>query len=124
MTLALLWLMPDAHRRHREWTPGRILRWAEKAGPATAELAQNILESRPHPEQGYRSCLGIVRLADRYGAERVEAACRRALAVRAFSCRSVESILKTGLDRQPLPAARPVLVHPRHDNLCGAGYYR
>jgi transposase len=69
--------MPDSHRRHQEWTPGRIISWAEKTGPATARLAQGILESRPHPEQGYRSCLGIVRLGDRYGAERVEAACQR-----------------------------------------------
>ncbi len=116
--------MPDAHRRHQEWTPGRIISWAEKTGPATAKLAQGILESRPHPEQGYRSCLGIVRLGDRYGAERVEAACQRALAVRAFSYRSVESILKTGLDRQPLPAERPVRVHRRHHNLRGPDYYR
>jgi transposase len=116
--------MPDAHRRHQEWTPGRIISWAEKTGPATARLAQGILESRPHPEQGYRSCLGIVRLGDRYGAERVEAACQRALAVHAFSYRSVESILKTGLDRQPLPAERLVRVHRRHHNLRGPDYYR
>lgn len=116
--------MPDAHRRHQEWTPGRILRWAERTGPATAQLTQGILESRPHPEQGYRSCLGILRLGERYGAERVEAACQRALAVRAFSYRSVESILKSGLDRQPLPAQKPAPVHRRHDNLRGAGYYR
>jgi len=115
--------MPDSHRRHQEWTPGRIISWAEKTGPATAKLAEGILESRPHPEQGYRSCLGIVRLGDRYGAERVEAACQRALAVRAFSYRSVESILKNGLDRQPLPATQPVRVHRRHDNVRGSGYY-
>jgi len=116
--------MPDSHRRHQEWTPGRIISWAEKTGPATAKLAQGILQSRPHPEQGYRSCLGIVWLGDRYGAERVEAACQRALAVCAFSYRSVESILKTGLDRQPLPADRPVRVHRRHQNLRGPDYYR
>jgi len=116
--------MPDAHRRHREWTPGRIISWAEKTGPATAQLAQGILESRPHPEQGYRACLGIVRLGDRYGAERVEAACQRALAVRAFSYRSVESILKTGLDRQPLHAERPARLHRHHQNLRGPDYYR
>jgi transposase len=116
--------MPDSHRRHQEWSPGRILRWAEKTGPATAQLAQGILESRPHPEQGFRSCLGILRLGERFGAERVEAACQRALAVRAFSYRSVESILKSGLDRQPLPAQRPFRIHRRHDNLRGAGYYR
>jgi len=116
--------MPDSHRRHQEWTPGRIISWAEKTGPATAQLTQGILESRPHPEQGFRSCLGILRLSDRYGADRLEAACQRALAVRAFSYRSLESILKTGLDRQPLPTPRPLRTHRRHDNLRGAGYYQ
>jgi transposase len=116
--------MPDSHRRHAEWTPSRIVAWARKTGPATAELAEAILAARPHPEQGYRACLGIIRLADRYGAERVEAACRRALAVRAHSYRSVESILRHGLDAQPLPERGPARTHPRHANLRGSEYYR
>jgi transposase len=115
--------MSASHRRHLEWSPSRIVAWAEKTGAATAALAQAILESRPHPEQGYRSCLGIIRLADRYSPERVEAACARALAVRALSYRSVESILRHGLDAQPLPAG-PAPAHPHHPNLRGAGYYR
>ncbi len=100
--------MPDSHRRHQEWTPSRIVRWAENTGPATAGLMESIMRSRPHPEQGYRSCLGILRLGQRYGGERLEAASTRALAVQAFSFRSVESILKTGLDRQPLKPSSPV----------------
>jgi transposase len=115
--------MPESHRRHAEWTPGRIIAWANKTGPATGELARSILESRPHPEQGYRSCLGVIRLGDRYGAERLEAACRRAVAVRAFSYKSVESILKHGLDAQPV-TPHPVRTHPRHTNLRGADYYQ
>jgi transposase len=115
--------MPESHRRHAEWSPSRIVAWANKTGPATAALAEGILASRPHPEQGYRSCLGIIRLADRYGVERVEAACARALAVRALSYRSVESILRHGLDSQPLRAA-PARTHPDHQNLRGATYYR
>jgi transposase len=115
--------MPESHRRYAEWTPSRIVRWAQQTGPATGALAAEILASRPHPEQGFRSCLGILRLGHRYGAERLEAACRRALAVRAASYRSVESILKTGLDRQPLPAAAPDPPVRRHANLRGAGYY-
>lgn len=115
--------MPAAHRRHLEWTPSRIMNWAKQTGPATAELAHAILESRPHPEQGYRSCMGLIRLGDRYGSERMEAACQRALAARALSCRSVESILKTGLDRQPLTPT-PARVHRRHANLRGPAYYR
>ncbi len=115
--------MPVAHRRHAEWSPSRILAWANRTGSATAALAQAIMDSRPHPEQGYRSCLGIIRLADRYGPERVEAACARALTVRALSYRSVESILRHGLDSQPLPAAS-TRTHPDHHNLRGAAYYQ
>ena len=83
-----------------------------------------ILRSRPHPEQGYRSCLGLMRLGDRYGAERLEAACQRALAIQGHSYHSVKSILDHGLDRQPvaeLPEGTP--PHP-HGNLRGAAYYR
>jgi transposase len=116
--------MPESHRRHGEWSPGRIVDWAKRTGPATAEVAEAIMASRPHPEQGYRSCLGIIRLADRYGAERVEAACRRALVVRALSYRSIDSILKCGLDAQPLPEKRPPVVHRDHDNLRGPTYYQ
>ena len=115
--------MPESHRRHADWSPSRIVAWAEKTGPATAALATAILESRPHPEQGYRSCLGIIRLADRYGPERVEAACARALQVRALSYRSVESILRHGLDSQPLRSG-PARTHPHHRNVRGGTYYR
>ncbi|MGH7698099.1 MAG: IS21 family transposase, partial [Candidatus Dormibacteria bacterium] len=73
----------------------------------------------------FRSCLGIVRLGSRYGACRLEAACARALAVRAHSYRSVESILRNGLDQKPLPAeGQAVAPHRDHDNLRGPGYYR
>ena len=115
--------MPDSHRRHAEWTPSRIIAWAEKTGPATAGLCEAIMASAPHPEQGYRSCLGIIRLAERYGAERLEAACARALSARALSYRSVESILRHGLESEPLvePSAR---THRRHQNLRGPAYYR
>ena len=114
--------MPESHRRHAEWTPSRIVAWAGRTGPSTAALVAAIMEARRHPEQGYRSALGIIRLADRYGAQRTEAACARALAARALSFRSVESILRHNLDTQPLsePVRRP---HPRHANLRGPSYY-
>lgn len=115
--------MPESHRRHLEWSPGRIVRWAGQTGPATGGLVAAILESRPHPEQGYRSCLGILRLGRRYGPERLEAAAARALAIRALSYRSVESILKRGLDRSPLPDAVPAGPTRRHENVRGATYY-
>lgn len=116
--------MPESHRRHAAWTPGRIVAWAAQAGPATARLAEAIMAARPHPEQGFRSCLGIIRLGERYGTDRLEAACTRALAVRALGYRSVESILRAGLDRQPLAPERPAPPHPAHDNLRGPDYYR
>ncbi len=116
--------MPESHRRHGEWTPSRIVAWAAKTGPASAKLVEAIMAARPHPEQGFRSTLGIVGLGERYGKDRLEAAAERALAVRALSYRSVESILKNGLDRQPLPPERPARGHPDHGNLRGPGYYQ
>jgi transposase len=116
--------MPEAHRRHAEWSPSRIVRWAEQTGPATAALVAAIMASRPHPEQGFRSCLGIMRLGRRYGDERTEAAAARALAIRALSYRSVESILKNGLDGLPLPGSEPVTTTiGDHANVRGPGYY-
>ena len=116
--------MPEAHRQHAQWTPSRITEWAAKTGPSAARLVEAILASRPHPEQGYRAALGIIRLAGRYGSDRAEAACARALALRAHSYRSVESILRNGLDRQPLPGDAPGLPpHPAHANVRGPGYY-
>ena len=116
--------MPESHRRHLEWTPSRIVHWAQTSGHHTAALVDEILRSRPHPEQGFRSCLGIMRLGKKYGADRLEAACMRALSIRALSYRSVESILRKGLDRQALPS-RPVLIAPlQHDFLRGANYYQ
>lgn len=82
------------------------------------------MESRRHPEQGYRSCLGILRLGTRYGPQRVEAACKRALSARALSYRSVESILKLGLDGKPLPEPAPATAQRHHENLRGPDYYQ
>lgn len=119
--------MPKAHRDHAEWTPTRMIKWASTVGPKTAELVTAILEEKPHPEQGYRSCLGILRLERRYGATRLEAACARAVVVRARSVDSIRSTLQKGTDRLPLPAvavepppARPSLVH---ENVRGPRYY-
>ena len=94
-------------------------------GPHTRALVEAIFADRPHPEQGYRSCLGILRLAKRYGDARLEAACQRALAVAARSYRHVESILKHGLDRLPATVDRPRDRVPiTHANLRGRDYYR
>jgi len=116
--------MPAAHRKHLQWTPSRIVRWAENSGPQTATLVDGVMRAKRHPQQGYRSCLGILRLGRRYGSDRLEAACGRALAIRSLSYRSVESILRSGLDRQPLPTPRPAAAAPRHhEYIRGAAYY-
>jgi transposase len=117
--------MPKSHRRYLEWTPSRIIRWAGENGPKTQKLITQIMESRPHPEQGFRSCLGIMRLAQRYSPERVENACARALAIKGLSYKSVESILKNGLDQQPLMFDQAGNPNPLiHDNIRGTRYYR
>jgi transposase len=121
--------MPKAHQKHLEWSPGRLCHWASTVGPHTQGLVQALLQDRPHPEQGYRSCLGILRLEKSYGPQRLEAACRRALVVGARSYRHVESILKRGLDRLPLPeqAEKVSLPEPTpgapHQNIRGRTYY-
>ena len=115
--------MPQAHRRHAEWTIERIGREAEAIGPATATLVTVILESRPHPEQGFRACLGILRLTRTYGRERLEAACARGLEIGARSYGSVASILQHGLDRKPPPRPAEEGLPLLHPNIRGPGYY-
>jgi transposase len=114
--------MPSAHRAHAEWTPSRLIAWAAQTGPATGRLVAGILERRPHPEQGYRACLGLMRLGREHGADRLEAACTRAEQLRSYRFRTVEHILHHQQDRLPLdePPARPTLTH---ENLRGAAYY-
>ena len=115
---------PKAHAEHLEWTPSRIIRWAEKTGPKAAALVQHVLDSRPHPEHGYRACLGILRLGKRYGPERLEAACARALHIGGTTYRSVKSILEHGLDTEPFEDQQTTLNLPKdHPHLRGPDYY-
>jgi len=115
--------MPSSHRRYAGWTIERIREDARKIGPATAALCEQILEARPHPEQGYRACLGIVRLVGSFGAVRVEAAAERAIEIGARTYGSVKSILDNKLDRRPAPN-RPAETAPiRHPNIRGPRYY-
>ena len=114
--------MPLAHQKHADWSPSRLIRWAAQVGPQTAALVQAVFDSRPHPEQGYRSVLGMMRLAKSVGNERFEAASARALAYRLTSYRAVQRILDGGHDKLPLRASsRPAL--PRHHNIRGGTYY-
>ena len=117
--------MPPEHRRYAEWSPSRFIRWAAKTGAATAELVEKILSARTYPEQGYRSCLGIMRLGQHYEPERVEAAAERALRYNTCSYKSMSAILAAGLDRQPDTAGEQPrqMTLPPHGNIRGREYY-
>jgi transposase len=115
--------MPSSHRRYAGWTIERIREDARKIGPATAALCEQILVSRPHPEQGYRACLGIVRLAGPYGLERLEAAAERAIDIGAKTYRSVKSILDHKLDRKPAQKRAAETAPILHPNIRGSRYY-
>ena len=114
--------MPEAHRKYAEWNPERFIRWAEKSGSSTAQMVKALLSSRKHPEQGYRSSLGLLRLESRYGKERLEAACHRALCFGLHSYKGVKNILDAGLDKVTLeePAA---VTSKTHVNIRGTKYY-
>lgn len=114
--------MPESHRRYMEWNPERFIRWAEKSGCATADMVKRLLCARAHPEQGYRSSLGLMRLESRYGKERLEAACQRALFFGLCSYRGVKNILKAGLDRVGVEETVKV-TEKHHANIRGSRYY-
>jgi transposase len=116
--------IPKRHQAHRDWSPSRFLEWATGIGVATREMTQRQLQDRPHPEHGYRACLGLLQLSRRYGKDRLEQACAHALAIPTTRYASIASILKQGLDQQPmltLPEALDEL--PPHTNVRGREYY-
>jgi transposase len=115
--------MPASHRAHREWSLAKLIAWGERIGVATAAVVRWQMEHRPHPEQGYRACLGMQRLAREFTPARLEAACTRAMAIRSPNLRSVTTILRSGLDRQPLPPKPAQASLPLHENLRGPDYY-
>jgi transposase len=114
---------PKSHQRYMQWTPSRIVEWGGKLGPLTAELFARILASKRHPEQGFRSCLGIIRLGDEYGHQRLEAVARRALTHKTYSFHSIESMLKHNLDS--LADSEPEAPRPplNHRNIRGPKYF-
>lgn len=117
--------MPASHRKHMEWSPGRFLTWGNEVGPRTRDVVRHLLEDKPHPEHGYRACLGLLGLSKKYTPSRLEAACERALGLRAPNYRSVKNILATGLDRQVLRRKEDELFSiPDHGNLRGPHYYQ
>ena len=115
--------MPPAHQQYSAWSPARFLRWAEELGPQTQQLIQAVLDSRRHPQQAYRSCLGILRLGKRYTAVRLEAACRRALPAGIRSYKGLANILENHLDQVPFDAAPPAVL-AEHANIRGETYYQ
>lgn len=117
--------MPKSHQRYAEWTPERIQQWASKTGASTASLVEQIILKRAHPQQGFRACLGLLRLGKQYGQERLEAACKRALAIGAFSYKSVEAILKNRLEQQPLPthSQSTHVTQKNHEYVRGQQYF-
>lgn len=115
---------PTSHQRHAEWSPSRLVHWGASIGVATGGVVAHILASKAHPEQGYRACLGLLSLADRFGKERLEAAAARAQLTESITYRSIHSMLKRGLDQAP---PEPVAVETRlpatHENVRGPAYY-
>jgi transposase len=114
--------MPSAHRRYGKWTPGGLIAAGERIGPSAAAFFQDVIAARPHPEQGFRTCLGILSLTRSYDNARVDAACRRGIQIKARSVASIRSILKNGLDRAFLDETsddQPL----RHGNIRGQGYF-
>jgi transposase len=114
---------PKSHQAHLEWTPSRLIAWAETLGRATGAVVRTILESKPHPEMGYRACLGIMSLAKRYTTARLEAASQRALLLDACSYQSLKSILKHSLDQQSVLDVELEKSGPQHGNVRGPHYY-
>jgi transposase len=115
---------PKSHQAHLEWPPSRMVDWAAKVGANTAQLVQRMLDGKPHPEMGYRACLGIIRLAQKYSPARMEGAAERAVLTGAISYKSVKSILRNGLDSQPSPMPPAPRPSPEHENLRGPEYFQ
>jgi transposase len=114
---------PKSHQAHMEWTPSRLINWGNSIGPNTGILVERIMQKNKHPEQGYRSCLGLLSLAKRFPNERLEMACLRALTINSLSYRSVKSILEKGLDKVEI-IEQDQLATPKHSNIRGSEYYQ
>lgn len=115
--------MPAAHRAHLEWTPQRLIDWAQRIGLACGELVTRLLQTYKHPEHGYRSCLGLLSLSRRYGNARLEAACERALALGTLRYRHVRDLLANNCDLVAQDAAAE-WTSPAHANVRGPDYYQ
>jgi len=115
--------MPRAHREQAQWTPERLIRWGRSIGDHTAIAANIIMSSRRHPQQGFRACMGLMSMGKKYGGDRLESACNRAIVTNCVSYKSIKSILKSGLDKQPLLSAESTQDIPEHGNIRGSKYF-
>ena len=116
--------MPPSHRKYKEWSPERIIGWAKKSGDSAGLMVEHILSSRRFPEQAYRACIGIIRLSDHYGHDRLNNACRRALEYKSYSFRAVSNILKRGLDEKKSNVIDIKTRRNNHHNIRGAEYFK
>jgi transposase len=114
--------MPRSHRAHSEWTPSRLIHWGASIGANTGAVVEHLLKSKPHPEQGYRACLGLLALARQYGSGRLETASTSALELKSPTRKSVLSILKTGRDQRKAVTPEQLDL-PEHPNVRGPKYY-
>ncbi len=115
--------MPKSHRAHAAWSPQRLIHWGRTIGEHTGAVVEHLLRSKPHPEQGYRACLGLLALARQYGEQRLEAAAALAVALNSPTRKSVLSILESGRDRQPRGTEAQQLELPVQENVRGPKYY-
>jgi len=115
--------LPPKHQQYLGWSPERLASWAERIGPSVKLVVERLLAGREHSQQAYRTCLGVIRLGKTYGDDRLEAACHRALHVNAVAYRSVESMLKTGMDKKPLILESAQTTLPLHENVRGPTYF-
>ena len=115
--------MPSSHRFVSEWSPEFFISWASGIGEATKYFIEKILESKAHPEQGYKSCLGVLSFAKKIGKERLNNACSRALCYQDYKYSTVKKILDKGLDKEPVQLEIPCTI-PAHENIRGEKYYQ
>ena len=115
--------MPSSHRYYAEWSPDRILRWADKVGPNVKKLVSTVLSGKQYPEQAYRTCIGIINLARKYGEKRVDRACYRAASFKLYNYKAVKNILDKGLDKVDEEKVYEQRL-PLHGNIRGAQYYK
>jgi transposase len=115
---------PASHRAHLEWTPSRLIEWSQSIGPHTAALVEYVIRTKPHPEQGYRSALGILRLGDKHGKDRLERACDKAFQIRSPSYKTLKTMLAQRMESTPLrESATTDAEHLGAANVRGGDYY-